>query len=100
MERLPGSSQEEKTQSNSKRKLCCEEEAEGQPGKKRRKLATHRTGQLRKARQGEKNKEPRCVTDPAVHLSNRNAALSIGNVSEMHRDGPGEEARTCPWQTV
>ena len=74
---------------------------EGWPGRQEKAKAGKqdlRNGQLRKPRQGEKNKEPRCVRDPAVHLSHFNAALSIGNISKVHRDGPREETCTCPWE--
>ncbi|KAM6098351.1 T-cell activation Rho GTPase-activating protein-like [Theristicus caerulescens] len=42
--RLPGSLQEEEKQSSRKRKLSCEEESDGQLGKKRQKLATEILG--------------------------------------------------------
>ena len=74
---------------------------EGWPGRQEKAKAGKRdlrNGQLRKPRQGEKNKEPRCVRDPAVHLSHFNAALSIGTISKVHRDGPREETCTCPWE--
>ena len=50
---------------------------------------------------GNMKEEPRCVADPVVHLSKAlNTALSIGDLSEVHRDGPRQEARTCPWENV
>lgn len=97
MERLPGSLQE-----NRKQKPTCEEGSDSQPGRKRRKLETELSGMnQKKFKQGKKNEELRCVADPVVHLANAlNAILSIGNISEVHRDGPRWEARTCPRENV